>query len=39
MEGTGLYVSGYDQKIDWIVIKAICDFADGNKSEDKDGRQ
>ena len=39
MEGAGLYVSGYDQKVDWIVLKAICDFADGNKGEDKDARQ
>jgi len=39
MEGAGLYASGYDHKVDWIVLKAICDFADGNKGEDKEERQ
>lgn len=32
MEGSGLYVACNDSKTDWIVIKAICDWADGNKS-------
>ncbi len=31
MEGQGLYVSCNDKKIDWILIKAICDWADGRK--------
>lgn len=39
MEGAGLYVSSYDNKIDWIVVKAICDWADGNKNVDKEERQ
>ncbi len=39
MEGAGLYVSSYDNKVDWIVIKAICDWADGNKDVDKTARQ
>jgi len=39
MEGTGLYVSSHDKKVDWILVKAICDWADGNKSQDKDARQ
>jgi len=39
MEGAGLYVSGYDHKVDWIVVKAICDFADGNKGAEKTDRQ
>jgi nucleoside phosphorylase len=39
MEGAGLYVSSYDRKVDWIVIKAICDWADGNKGVEKDERQ
>jgi len=39
MEGAGLYVSSYDNQVDWIVIKAICDWADGNKGDDKDARQ
>jgi nucleoside phosphorylase len=39
MEGAGLYVSSYDRKVDWIVIKAICDWADGNKGVEKEERQ
>lgn len=39
MEGAGLYVACENNKTDWILIKAICDFADGNKSKDKDERQ
>ncbi|MDB5310312.1 MAG: hypothetical protein JWO38_4514 [Gemmataceae bacterium] len=39
MEGAGLYASGHDHKVDWIVLKAICDFADGNKGKDKEARQ
>jgi nucleoside phosphorylase len=39
MEGAGLYVSSYDNKVDWIVIKAICDWADGDKEVDKTARQ
>lgn len=39
MEGAGLYVACQDRKVDWILVKAICDWADGNKSEDKNDRQ
>jgi hypothetical protein len=39
MEGAGLYTACQDAKVDWILIKAICDFADGNKHQDKDIRQ
>jgi nucleoside phosphorylase len=39
MEGAGLYVACQDKKVDWILIKAICDWADGNKGDDKDTRQ
>lgn len=39
MEGAGLYVACQDKKVDWILVKAICDWADGNKAQDKDGRQ
>ena len=39
MEGAGLYVACQDKKVDWILIKAICDWADGNKANDKDTRQ
>ncbi len=31
MEGAGLYAAASDAKVDWILIKAICDWADGNK--------
>lgn len=39
MEGAGLYASAHDHNVDWIVLKAICDFADGNKGTDKEERQ
>lgn len=39
MEGAGLYTAAHEEKIDWVVIKAICDWADGNKSKDKENRQ
>ena len=39
MEGAGLYVASADHKVDWIVIKAICDWADGNKKVNKQQRQ
>jgi nucleoside phosphorylase/tetratricopeptide (TPR) repeat protein len=39
MEGAGLYVSCQDRKVDWILIKAICDWADGHKAQDKTARQ
>jgi nucleoside phosphorylase len=39
MEGAGIYVSCQDAKVDWIVVKAICDWADGNKSQGKDEYQ
>jgi len=39
MEGAGLYASASDHQVDWIVLKAICDFADGNKGQDKEPRQ
>jgi len=39
MEGAGLYVACQDKKVDWILVKAICDWADGNKAQDKDTRQ
>lgn len=32
MEGHGLFVAAYTNKVDWIVIKAISDFADGSKN-------
>lgn len=39
MEGAGLYVACQDRKVDWILVKAICDWADGHKAQDKDARQ
>jgi nucleoside phosphorylase len=39
MEGAGLYASCHDHNVDWIVIKAICDWADGDKKNDKTERQ
>jgi nucleoside phosphorylase len=39
MEGAGLYVACQDKKVDWILVKSICDWADGNKGEDKESRQ
>jgi hypothetical protein len=39
MEGAGLYAAAQRKKVDWIVVKAICDRADGNKSQRKNSRQ
>jgi nucleoside phosphorylase/tetratricopeptide (TPR) repeat protein len=39
MEGAGLYVACQNTKVDWILVKAICDWADGKKATDKDARQ
>jgi small GTP-binding protein len=39
MEGAGVYVACDDMKIDWIVVKAICDWGDGTKSKNKASRQ
>ena len=40
MEGAGLYVACRDSNVDWIMVKAICDWADGTKGgPDKDAYQ
>lgn len=39
MEGEGVYVACEDKHVDWILVKAICDWADGNKAKDKATRQ
>jgi nucleoside phosphorylase len=39
MEGAGLYVPCQAAKKDWILVKAVCDWADGKKSNDKTKRQ
>ncbi|HEY1351447.1 MAG TPA: hypothetical protein VGF67_17640 [Ktedonobacteraceae bacterium] len=31
-EGGGLYLAAQNRHLDWIIIKAICDWADGQKS-------
>lgn len=33
MEGAGLYAAASDARVDWILIKGICDWADGNKDD------
>lgn len=33
MEGAGLYKTIGDTKVDWVVVKSICDWADGNKND------
>jgi len=35
MEGAGLYAAAQRQKVDWILVKAVCDYADGQKDLDK----
>jgi nucleoside phosphorylase len=39
MEGYGLYAAASRAKVDWIIVKAICDWADGKKSLNKAQRQ
>jgi len=34
MEGEGLYVAARNAKVDWIIVKGICDWADGKKNDD-----
>lgn len=38
MEGVGV-ATACENKIDWILVKGICDFADGKKGKDKKKRQ
>lgn len=35
MEGAGLFAAANDKNVEWIVIKSICDFADGEKNLNK----
>jgi len=35
MEGAGLYAAAQRNNKDWLVVKAICDWADGNKGHRK----
>lgn len=39
MEGAGLYTACQAAKVDWLLIKAICDWADGHKNRRKKSRQ
>ncbi len=39
MEGHGVYSAALRSKVDWIVAKAICDWADGDKHSRKEYRQ
>ena len=39
MEGAGFYVACHDAKVDWILVKGICDWADGDKEADREARQ
>lgn len=39
MEGNGLVSACVSARVAWIMLKAICDFADGNKGIDKIQRQ
>ncbi|MFZ6779711.1 NACHT domain-containing protein [Undibacterium sp. Ji83W] len=39
MEAAGVAKALDGTTVDWIVVKAICDFADGNKGEDKENKQ
>jgi nucleoside phosphorylase len=33
MEGAGIYAACCNQNTQWIIVKGICDFADGNKAQ------
>ena len=39
MEGAGLYSASTERNVDWILVKAICDWADGKKRDNKTERQ
>lgn len=39
MEAAGLYVACQGAQVDWIMIKAICDWADGHKAKKKEANQ
>src|ERR1035441_3460021 len=38
MEGAGIYAACQDAKVDWILVKAICDWADGHKAKSEERR-
>jgi WD40 repeat protein/nucleoside phosphorylase len=39
MEAAGLFTACDGKGVDWLVVKAICDWADGHKTKDKKRRQ
>jgi nucleoside phosphorylase len=39
MESAGVYAAAAEENVPWIIIKGICDFADGNKSNNKEQNQ
>jgi nucleoside phosphorylase len=39
MEAAGAYVTAEFYKRDWIVVKAVCDYADGSKKRNKQKNQ
>ena len=39
MEGFGVYAACQDKNVDWIIVKSICDFADGQKKANKTEKQ
>ena len=39
MEGAGLYAASNNRKVEWLVVKSVCDYADGNKGKNKDKYQ
>lgn len=39
MEGAGLYAAALRTKTDWILVKAVCDYADGKKAQNKEENQ
>lgn len=39
MEGAGLYAAAWDTQTPWIVVKSICDWGDGQKSQGETDNQ
>src|SRR5260370_12594200 len=39
MKGAGLYAAAQRNKVDWILVKGICDWADGKNHTNKSQRQ
>jgi nucleoside phosphorylase len=39
MEGAGVYAAAHSKRVEWIIVKAICDWGDGKKAHNKKKRQ